>query len=65
MFLIQCYNSTVWLGYPLTCNEAVIYLRPRKTLFKTDQVENAIFLQLSINAHRKQSFFVFLGLHCL
>jgi len=26
MFLIQCYNSTVLLGYPHTCNEAVIYL---------------------------------------
>jgi len=26
MFLIQCYNPTVTLGYPHTCNEAVIYL---------------------------------------
>jgi len=26
MFLIQCYNSTASLGYPPTCNEAVIYL---------------------------------------
>jgi len=34
-----------------------------KTLFKTDQLENAIVLRLSINAHRKQSFFVFHGLH--
>jgi len=34
---------------------------PRKSLFKTDEVENAIFLRLSINAHRKQSFFVFQG----
>jgi len=24
MLLIQCYNSAVSLGYPLTCNEAVI-----------------------------------------
>jgi len=32
--------------------------------FKTDQVENAIF-GLSLNAHRKQSFFVFHVLHCL
>jgi len=23
MFLIQCYNSAVSLGYPPTCNEAV------------------------------------------
>jgi len=34
-------------------------------LFKTDQVENEFFLRLSINAHRKQSFFAFQGLHCL
>jgi len=26
MFLIQCYNSTVLLGYHHTCNEAIIYL---------------------------------------
>jgi len=26
MFLINCHNSTVSLGYPPTCNEAVIYL---------------------------------------
>jgi len=26
MLLIQCYNSTVSLGYPPTYNEAVIYL---------------------------------------
>jgi len=26
MFLIQCYNSTVSMGYPPTCNEAVTYL---------------------------------------
>jgi len=24
MFLVQCYNSTASLGYPPTCNEAVI-----------------------------------------
>jgi len=27
MFLIQCCNSAVSLGYPPTCNEAVIHLR--------------------------------------
>jgi len=26
MFVLQSYNSTVSLGYPPTCNEAVIYL---------------------------------------
>jgi len=26
MFLIKCYNSSVSLGYPPTCNEAIIYL---------------------------------------
>jgi len=64
IFLMQSYNSTVWLGYPPTCNEAVIYLRTSENTLQ-NRVENAIFIQLSINAHRKQSFFVFHGLHCL
>jgi len=31
MFLMQCYNSTVSLGYPPTCNEAGIYLSTLET----------------------------------
>jgi len=42
-----------------------LYLSNWKTLSETDQVENAMFLRLSIDAHKKQSFFVFQGLHCL
>jgi len=34
MFLIQCYNSTVSLGYPPTCNEAVIYLSTSENTFQ-------------------------------
>ena len=60
MFLIQCYNSTVLLGFPHTCNEAVIHL---STLLENPlQIRRSWkcnFLRLSINAHRKQSFFVF------
>jgi len=43
MFVIQCYNSTVSLGYPPTCNEAVIQAH-WKTLFKPDQFESEYIL---------------------
>ena len=39
-------------GYPAICNEAVIYLTPWKTLFRTDQVENANFLLLNIHGQK-------------
>jgi len=39
----------VSLGYPPTCNETVICFKAaQKTLFKTDQVENAIFYGLAL-----------------
>jgi len=58
MFLIQCYNSTVLLGYPLTCNEAVICLSTLETLCKTDEVENAIIYGLALTRiERKASLY--------
>jgi len=65
MFLIQCYNSTVSLGYPPTCSGAVIYLSTLENTLQNRPSWKCNFLRLSINAHRKQSFFVFHGLHCL
>jgi len=32
---------------------------------KPTKLKMQFFLRLTINAHRKQSFFVFQGLHCL
>jgi len=65
MFVIQRYNLTVLLGYPPPCNETVIYLSILENTSKLTKLKMHIFLQLSINAHRNQSFFVFQGLHCL
>jgi len=65
MFLIQCYNSTVSLGYPPTCNEAVKYLSTSENVLQNRPSWKCNILRLSINAHRKQSFFIFHGLHCL
>jgi len=58
MFLIQCYNSTVSLGYPPTCNEAFTYLSTSENTLQNRPCWKCIFLRLSINSHRKQSFFV-------
>jgi len=63
--LIQCYKSTVLLGYPHTCNQVVIYLSTLENTLQNRPSWKRNFLRLSINAHRKQSFFVFQGLHCL
>jgi len=65
MFLIQCYNSTVSLGYPPTCNEVATYLSTLENTLQNRPSWKCKFLRLSINAHRKQSFFVFHALHCL
>jgi len=65
MFLIQCYNSTVLLCYPHTCNETVIYLSTLENTLQNRWSWKCNFLRLSINVHKKQSFFVFQGLHCL
>jgi len=65
MFLIQCCNSTVSLGYPPTCKEAVIYLSTSENALQNRPSWKCNFLRLSINTNRKQSFFVFQGLHCL
>ena len=65
MFLIQCYNSVVSLGYPRTCNEAVIYLSTLENALQNRPNWKWKILRLSINAHRKQSFFVLQGLHYL
>ena len=64
MFLIQCCISTFSLGYPPTCNEAVIYLSTSENALQNRPSLKCNFLRLSINAHRKQTF-IFHGLHCL
>jgi len=65
MFLIQCYNSTV-SGLPSYLQRS-FYIPKHlgKHSSKPTKLKMQIFLRLSINAHRKQSFFVFQGLHCL
>jgi len=65
MFLIQCYDSTVLLGYPHTCNEAAIYLSTLENTLQNRRSWKCNFLRISVNACRKQSFFVFQGLYCL
>ena len=65
MFLIQCCNSTVSLDYPPNCNEAVKYLSTSENALQNRPSWKCNFLRLSINAHRKQRFFIFHGLHCL
>ena len=65
MFLIQCYNSIILLGYSHTCNEAVICLSTLENTLQNRRSWKYNFLRLGINAHRKQSFFAFQELHCL
>jgi len=48
MFLIQCYNSTVRWATFLPATKLLYTSAPRKTLFKTDHIENAIFYSLAL-----------------
>ena len=47
MLLIQCYNSTVSLGYPPTCNEAVMYLSTLENTFQNRPSWKCNFLRLN------------------
>jgi len=48
MFLIQCYNSTVSLSYPPTCNKAVIYLSTLENISKPTKLKMQIFYGLAL-----------------
>jgi len=67
MFLIQCYNPFIGLaGLPAYLQRSCyIPKHLGKCSSKPTKLEMKNFLRLSINAHRKQSFLVFQGLHCL
>jgi len=65
MFVIQCYNSTVSLLWATLQRSCYIPKHLGKRSSKLTKLKMQIFLRLSINARRKQSFLVFHGLHCL
>ena len=48
MFLTQCYNSKVFLGYPHTCNEAVTYLSTLKNTLQNRPSWKCIFYDLAL-----------------
>jgi len=49
IFFIQCYDSTVSLGYPPACNEAIIYLSTTENAVQKKPSWKCIFLRLGIN----------------